>query len=141
MAFASPWTVAQPAFGFPQFPQLIPALPNLSQAAAPRLYEELTHRLEIYKQTLAGQDGMLRSVVKDNHTLAINRLEIALLQLYKLAVFIRGNYDEREDDDLQKKVIFDQCSQAFGACQEASQMGLEQLSSIHIKVGGIKVHG
>ncbi|KAL2682381.1 hypothetical protein Neosp_006831 [[Neocosmospora] mangrovei] len=134
MAFASPWTVAQPAFGFPQFPNLVPALPNFSQAAAPRLYEELTHRLEIYKQTLAGQDGMLRSVVKDNLTLAINRLEIALLQLYKLAVFIRGGYDEREDDDLQKKVIFDQCSQAFGACQAASQMGLEQLSSIHIKV-------
>ncbi|EEU39261.1 uncharacterized protein NECHADRAFT_82071 [Fusarium vanettenii 77-13-4] len=89
----------------------------MSQAAAPGLYEELTRRLEIYKQTLAAQDGVLRSVVKDNLTLAVNRLEIALLQLYKLAVFIRGDYDEREDDDLQKNIVASrsmadaQCSQ------------------------------
>lgn len=71
--------------------------------------------------------------------MAVNRLEIALLQLYKLAVFIRGDYDGRQDDDVQKMTIFDQCSRAFGDCQAASQTGLEQLSSIHIQVGDIKV--
>ncbi|KAL6364703.1 hypothetical protein LRP88_00674 [Fusarium phalaenopsidis] len=125
MAFASPWAVAQPTFGFPQFHQFTPALPDVSQAAAmlaaaPGPYQELTRRLEIYKQKLAAQDGTL------------------LLQLYKLAVFIRGDYDAREDDDVQKMAIFNQCSQAFGDCQAASQTGLEQLSSTHMQAGDIK---
>ncbi|KAI8667568.1 HET domain-containing protein [Fusarium sp. Ph1] len=68
MAFASPWAVAQPTFGFPQFHQFTPALPDVSQAAAmlaaaPGPYQELTRRLEIYKQKLAAQDGTLRSTV------------------------------------------------------------------------------
>ncbi|KAM6524567.1 hypothetical protein FALCPG4_010176 [Fusarium falciforme] len=136
MAFASPWAVAQPLFGFPQF---VPALPDVSQAAsvlaaAPSPYQELIRRLEICKQKLAAQDGTLRSTVKEHLNMAVNRLEIALLQLYKLAVFIRGDYDGREDDDVQKMTIFDQCSRAFGDCQAASQAGIEQLSSIHIQV-------
>ncbi|RSL68906.1 hypothetical protein CEP54_002580 [Fusarium duplospermum] len=141
MALVSPWmTVAQPAFGFTQ---IIPALQEVSQAAtvlaaAPGPYQELAKRLDIYKHKLATQDGTLRSTVKQNLTEAINRLENALLQLYKLAVFIRGNYDEREDDDVQKMAIFNQCSQAFGDCQAASQTGLEQLSNIHIQVTSLQ---
>ncbi|WAO91181.1 HET domain-containing protein [Fusarium falciforme] len=46
MAFASPWAVAQPPSGFPQF---VPALPDVSQAAsvlaaAPGPYQELIRR-------------------------------------------------------------------------------------------------
>lgn len=141
MAFVSPWPVAQPPFGWPQFPQFpgfpqfAPALPGSPQGP----YQELARRLEIYKQKLATQDGTLRSTAKGSLTTAINRLEIALLQLYKLAVFIRGDYDAREDDDAQKLAIFNQCSQAFGDCQAASQIGLEQLNSINMQVCDIKV--
>ncbi|KAJ3463742.1 hypothetical protein MRS44_008528 [Fusarium solani] len=140
MAFASPWAVAKPPFGFPQF---VSALPDVSQAASvlaasPGPYQELTRRLEICKQKLAAQDGTLRSTVKEHLNMAVNRLEIALLQLYKLAVFIRGDYDGRQDDDVQKMTIFDQCSRAFGDCQAASQTGLEQLSSIHIQVASFQ---
>ncbi|RSL93881.1 hypothetical protein CEP52_012979 [Fusarium oligoseptatum] len=139
MAFASPWAVAQPPFGFPQFSQFPQFMPDVSQAAAvlaaaPGPYQELTRRLDIYKQKLATQDGTLRSTVKENLTMAIHRLEIALLQLYKLAVFIRGDYDAREDDNVQKMAIFEQCSRAFGDCQAASLTGLEQLGNIHMQV-------
>ncbi|RSL45988.1 hypothetical protein CEP53_010518 [Fusarium sp. AF-6] len=139
MAFASPWTVAQPPFGFPQFSQFPQFMPGVSQAAAvlaaaPGPYQELTRRLEVCKQKLATQDGTLRSTVKENLTMAIHRLEIALLQLYKLAVFIRGDYDAREDDNVQKIAIFEQCSRAFGDCQAASLTGLEQLGNIHMQV-------
>ncbi|RTE76975.1 hypothetical protein BHE90_008537 [Fusarium euwallaceae] len=139
MAFASPWAVAQPPFGFPQFSQFPHFMPNVSQAAAalaaaPGPYQELGRRLEMYKQKLAAQDGTLRSTVKENLTMAIHWLEIALLQLYKLAVFIRGDYDAREDDNVQKMAIFEQCSRAFGDCQAASLTGLEQVGNIHMQV-------
>ncbi|KAI8668489.1 hypothetical protein NCS55_00875100 [Fusarium keratoplasticum] len=132
--------VAQPPFGFPQF---VPALPDVSQAAsvlaaAPAPYQELIRRLEICKQKLTAQDGTFRSTVKEHLNMAVNRLEIALLQLYKLAVFIRGDYDEREDDHMQKVAIFDQCSRAFGDCRAASQAGIEQLRSIHIQVDSFR---
>lgn len=132
--------MSQPAYGFPQ---AIHGLSDVSYAssvlrATPGPYQELTRRLEIYKQKLAVQDGTLRSGVKQDVHVAVSRLEVALLQVYKLAVFIRGDYDGREDDDVQKMAIFNQCSQAFGDCQAASHSGLEQLSSIRAEVGGIK---
>ncbi|KAJ4309211.1 hypothetical protein N0V84_011632 [Fusarium piperis] len=117
----------------------MPGLMDVSYAsavlgAAPGPYQELARRLEMYKQKLADQDGTLRYSVKQHLNMAIGRLEVALLQLYKLAVFIRGDYDGREDDDVQKMAIFEQCSRAFSDCQAASQAGLEQLGSIHVQV-------
>ncbi|KAF5656354.1 hypothetical protein FCIRC_13701 [Fusarium circinatum] len=60
--------------------------------------------------------------------MSINRLEVALLQLYKLAVFIRG---ESGGHDMQKMAILEQCSRAFSDCQAASQAGFDQVNSIY----------
>ncbi|KAF9769555.1 hypothetical protein IL306_013019 [Fusarium sp. DS 682] len=142
MAFASPWEsmLAQAGLGGLQFAQAIPALQaNAVFAAASGPFQDLTQRLEIFKHKIATQDGILRSGVKGNLSMAINRLEVALLQLYKFAVFIRGDSGLQGGDDLQKMAILDQCSRAFADCQAASQAGLDQVKSIYTQATSSQV--
>ncbi|KAF5551214.1 hypothetical protein FMEXI_3330 [Fusarium mexicanum] len=131
MAFASPWEsmLAQAGLDGLRFAQGIPAMQsNAVFAAAGGPFPDLVRRLEVFKQKVATQDAFLRSGVKENLSMAINRLEVALLQLYKLAVFIRG---ESVGDDMQKMAILEQCSRAFSDCQAASQNGFDQVQSIY----------
>ncbi|KAF5612377.1 uncharacterized protein FSUBG_1454 [Fusarium subglutinans] len=131
MAFASPWEsmLAQAGLDGLRFAQGIPAIQaNAVFAAAGGQFPDLVRRLEVFKQQIATQDAFLRSGVKENLSMSINRLEVALLQLYKLAVFIRG---ESGGNDMQKMAILEQCSRAFSDCQAASQAGFDQVNSIY----------
>ncbi|EWG51918.1 hypothetical protein FVEG_10769 [Fusarium verticillioides 7600] len=131
MSFASPWEsmLAQMGQDGLRFAQAIPALQgNAVFAAAGGPFQDLVRRLEFFKQKVATQDAFLRSGVKENFSMAINRLEVALLQLYKLAVFIRG---ESGGDDMQKMSILEQCFRAFSDSQAASQAGFDQVQSIY----------
>ncbi|KLO97067.1 uncharacterized protein LW93_3040 [Fusarium fujikuroi] len=95
--------LAQTGLGGLQFAQAIPAMQaNAVFAAAGGPFQDLVRRLEVFKQKVAMQDAFLRSGVKENLSMSINRLEVALLQLYKLAVFIRG---EPGGDGMQKMMI------------------------------------
>lgn len=134
MSFASPWEsmLAQMGQDGLRFAQAIPALQgNAVFAAAGGPFQDLVRRLDFFKQKVATQDAFLRSGVKENFSMAINRLEVALLQLYKLAVFIRG---ESGGDDMQKMAILEQCSRAFSDCQAASQAGFDQVQSVYTQV-------
>ncbi|RBQ64570.1 hypothetical protein FVER14953_10769 [Fusarium verticillioides] len=131
MSFASPWEsmLAQMGQDGLRLAQAIPALQgNAVFAAAGGPFQDLVRRLEFFKQKVATQDAFLRSGVKENFSMAINRLEVALLQLYKLAVFIRG---ESGGDDVQKMSILEQCSRAFSDTQTASQAGFDQVQNIY----------
>ncbi|KAF5723704.1 hypothetical protein FMUND_1638 [Fusarium mundagurra] len=99
-------------------------------AAAGGPFQDLVRRLEVFKQKVATQDAFVRSGVKENLSMAINRLEVALLQLYKHAVFIHGE-SGGGGDDMQKMTILEQCSRAFSDCQAASQFGFDQVKSIY----------
>ncbi|KAF5632508.1 hypothetical protein F25303_9375 [Fusarium sp. NRRL 25303] len=137
MSFASPWEsmLAQAGLGGLQFAQAIPAMQaNAVFAAAGGPFQDLVRRLEVFKQKVAMQDAFLRSGVKENLSMSINRLEVALLQLYKLAVFIRG---EPGGDDMQKMMILEQCSRAFSDCQAASQTGFDQVNSIYTQAASL----
>jgi hypothetical protein len=139
MAFASPWEsmLAQAGLGGLQFAQAIPALQaNAVFAAAGGPFQDLTRRLEIFKQKVAAQDALLHSGVKEHLSMAINRLEVALLQLYKFAVFIRGDIN---GDDVQKMAILEQCSRSFADCQAASQAGFDQVKSIYTQVSNLNL--
>ncbi|KAH7234918.1 uncharacterized protein BKA55DRAFT_544102 [Fusarium redolens] len=138
MAFASPWEsmLAQAGLGGLQFAQAIPALQaNAVFAAAGGPFQDLTRRLEIFKQKVAAQDALLHSGVKEHLSMAINRLEVALLQLYKFAVFIRGDIN---GDDVQKMAILEQCSRSFADCQAASQAGFDQVKSIYTQATSLR---
>ncbi|KAF4503484.1 hypothetical protein FAGAP_265 [Fusarium agapanthi] len=131
MAFASHWEsmLAQAGLDGLRFAQAVPAMQaNAVFAVARGPLQDLVRRLEVFKQKVATQDTFLRSGVKENLSMAINRLEVALLQLYKLAVSIRG---ESVGDDMQKMAILEQCSRAFSDCQAASQAGFDQVNSIY----------
>ncbi|CZR45511.1 uncharacterized protein FPRO_15313 [Fusarium proliferatum ET1] len=107
---------------------------NAVFAAAGGPFQNLVRRLEVFKQKVAMQDAFLRSGVKENLSMSINRLEVALLQLYKLAVFIRG---EPGGDDMQKMMILEQCSRAFSGSQAASQTGFDQVNSIYTQAASL----
>ncbi|KAI7766358.1 hypothetical protein LZL87_012596 [Fusarium oxysporum] len=98
--------------GWPlQFAQAIPALQaNAVFTAAGGPFQDLIRRLEVFKQKVTAQDAFLRSSVKENLPMAINRLEVALLQLYKFAVFIRG---DSGDDDAASQTGFDQVKSIY----------------------------
>ncbi|KAF5620868.1 uncharacterized protein FTJAE_11547 [Fusarium tjaetaba] len=137
MSFATPWEsmLAQMGQDGLRFAQAIPAMQaNAVFAAAGGPFQDLVRRLEVFKQKVATQDVFLRSGVKENFSMAINRLEVALLQLYKLAVFIRGEFG---GDDLQKMAILEQCSRAFSDCQAASQAGFDQVQSIYTQAASL----
>ncbi|KAG5818023.1 hypothetical protein H9Q74_003943 [Fusarium xylarioides] len=139
MSFASPWEsmLSQAGLDGLRFAQAIPAMQaNAVFAAAGGPFQDLVQRLEVFKQKIATQDAFLRSGVKENLSMAINRLEVALLQLYKLAVFIRGE-SGGGSDDMQKMAILEQCSRAFSDCQAASRSGFDQVQSIYTQAASL----
>ncbi|KAI1066408.1 hypothetical protein LB506_008493 [Fusarium annulatum] len=82
MSFASPWEsmLAQAGLGGLQFSQAIPAMQaNAVFAAAGGPFQNLVRRLEVFRQKVAMQDAFLRSGVKENLSMSINRLETASL--------------------------------------------------------------
>lgn len=101
-------------------------------------YDQLYARSQAHQQKLSAYGLELKLVVQQNAAFSIAKLELALAQVYKLAVFIRGDYDGREDDEAQKSAIFAQCTQAFQDCQSAAEGGLKQLSDIHVQVSDLR---
>ena len=100
--------------------------------------DQLNARSQAHQQKLSAYDLQLKLVVQQNAASSIAKLELALAQVYKLAVYIRGDYDGREDDEAQKSAIFAQCTQAFRDCQSAAEGGLKQLSGIHVQVSDLR---
>lgn len=107
--------------------------------AAGGQYEELNARSQAHQLKLSAYDAQLKLVVQQSAPSCIAKLELALAQVYKLAVYIRGDYDGREDDEAQKSAIFTQCTQAFQDCQSAAEGGLKQLSGIHVQVSDLRL--
>ncbi|SCN69825.1 uncharacterized protein FFB20_03767 [Fusarium fujikuroi] len=117
--------LAQAGLGGLQFAQAIPAMQaNAVFAAAGGPFQDLVRRLEVFKQKVAMQDAFLRSGVKENLSKSINRLEVALLQLYKLAVFIRG---APGGDGMQKMMILVSALEPF----QTVKLPLRLAASLH----------
>ncbi|KAF4342144.1 hypothetical protein FBEOM_3877 [Fusarium beomiforme] len=103
MLFASPWEsmAAEAALDGLQFAQPIPMLQaNAVFAAAAGPFQDLTQRLESLHHKIATQDVFLHPGVKGNMSTAINQFGVALLQLHKLTVFIRGDSGLQGGDDI-----------------------------------------
>ncbi|KAJ4383712.1 hypothetical protein N0V85_008466 [Neurospora sp. IMI 360204] len=64
----------------------------------------------------------------------VDKLEMAMTKLYKLAVFIRGDYDDREPDTTQRDELLKQAVQAFTVVENCAQAGLEKISRLHSQV-------
>ncbi|KAK3956861.1 hypothetical protein QBC32DRAFT_201877 [Pseudoneurospora amorphoporcata] len=64
----------------------------------------------------------------------IDKLEKAMTRLYKLAVFIRGDYDDREPDTTQRDELLKQAVQAFKEVEDCAEAGLNKVSRLHSQV-------
>ncbi|EGO53862.1 hypothetical protein NEUTE1DRAFT_132296 [Neurospora tetrasperma FGSC 2508] len=64
----------------------------------------------------------------------IDKLEMAMTKLYRLAVFIRGDYDNREPDTTQRDELLKQAVQAFKEVEDRAQGGLEKVGQLHAQV-------
>lgn len=64
----------------------------------------------------------------------IDKLEIAMTKIYKVAVFIRGDYDGREPDESQRNSLLQQAVQAFQDVEDCTELGLKKISDLHAEV-------
>ena len=95
---------------------------------------KLSGDLQQYKTQLDTLDALVKSTTSKNAGDTITALELALTKVYKLAVVIRGDYDSREEEDVQKSVIFAQNTEGFRAFNSAAETALKQLAEIHMSV-------
>lgn len=98
---------------------------------------KLSGDLQQYKAQLDTLDALVKSTTSKMAGDTIIALELALTKVYKLAVLIRGDYDSREDDDVQKPLIFAQNTEGFRAFNAAAATALKQLADIHMKVSAL----
>lgn len=105
----------------------------------PSSLQALQQQLEQFRQQLTTSDALLKTTGPKNYENAIQLLELALTKVYKIAVFVRGDYDARGADEATKKTLFVQSVQAFGSCEKAAAFGLSQLSGIQTQVRVIEI--
>ncbi|KAH7309275.1 hypothetical protein BKA65DRAFT_414651 [Rhexocercosporidium sp. MPI-PUGE-AT-0058] len=76
----------------------------------------------------------------------IDKLEMAMTKVYKIAVYIRGAYDERDVDDEDKKTTgkkqaIEPAVLAFADVQARAEEGLRQIGTFHSQVMEIQNAG
>ncbi|KAK0660477.1 hypothetical protein QBC41DRAFT_350919 [Cercophora samala] len=64
----------------------------------------------------------------------IHRLEMALMKIYQVAVFIRGDFDSRDPDDTQRDNLLRQAVDAFKEAEAAATAGLKRLGTFHAQI-------
>lgn len=73
-------------------------------------------------------------VIADSAKETIDKLEIAMTKVFKVAVFIRGNYDDRDPDEPQKEELLRQAVQAFQEVEDCSEAALKKIGEFHAQV-------
>lgn len=76
----------------------------------------------------------LRPIVSQTGRDVIDKLEVAMTKLYKLAVFIRGDYDDREPDTTHRDELLKQAVHAFKEVKDCAEAGLNKISRLHSQV-------
>ena len=110
---------------------------TLQPSSTPQLPEsllDLDRRLEIIKTQFGALDDRLKSTTPKNVAATIIALELALTKVYKLAVFIRGDYDGSDIDEELQKSILSQATEAFRNCHNAAELGFKEIGDIHVQV-------
>ncbi|KAK3938886.1 NCU06412-like protein [Diplogelasinospora grovesii] len=64
----------------------------------------------------------------------IDKLEGAMTRTYKIAVFIRGDYDNREYDQGQHDALLKRAVDAFQEAEECADLGLKTIAGLHAEV-------
>ncbi|KAK6529317.1 hypothetical protein TWF281_008494 [Arthrobotrys megalospora] len=62
-------------------------------------------------------------------------LESAMMRIYKLAVFIRGDFDNRPLDEEQQSNLSNQAVEGFMIARKLAEGGVDALSAHHSTVG------
>ncbi|KAH9962549.1 hypothetical protein BGW80DRAFT_1354589 [Lactifluus volemus] len=83
---------------------------------------------------LQGISRDLDQAARSNVSETIDKLEVALERLYELAVFIRGDYDNREPDEISKGNLFHQLRQEFEEVEARAHRGLKEIGDLHNQV-------
>ena len=117
--------------------QLIAQVKAQEAEAASHTVPGLNLRVEEIMRQTTDLDNQIKSTAPKKAADTITALEYALTKVYKLAVFIRGDYDSRDEDvDAEfRKTIFAQATGAFQSCDAIAQAGLKQLGDVSVQVG------
>ena len=108
--------------------QAIPVLNTNDPTTKIRAIHETHAKLQMIEVRL---DLITADCARDS----INKLDIAMLKLYKVAIFVRGDYDGRDEDKEQRNSLLQAAVQAFQDVEDCSEAGLKKISELHAEVG------
>lgn len=98
----------------------------------------LQTKLHSAENQLKGMSTSLDPIASQCGRDTVTKLEIAMMKLYKLAVFIRGDYDNREPDNAQQDALLEQAVAGFKAVEESVQSGLEKICQLQAQVSEVE---
>lgn len=115
-------------------------LDQLQQSLSPPVanqYQEVKGKIESLAGDLNNLDSLLTREVRQNIDGFIQKLAISLNELHKLAVFIRGDYDNRHAEEVLDKglkSILTECTQTFSECSAEATAGFNRVQDISEQV-------
>lgn len=68
----------------------------------------------------------------------LDKLELAMTKVYKLAVFVRGAYDDRDPDVAQRDDLLKQMVDAFQAMEDVTEAGLKSIGDRHSAISELE---
>ncbi|KAL5589345.1 hypothetical protein FOVSG1_011212 [Fusarium oxysporum f. sp. vasinfectum] len=92
---------------------------------------KLQAQLNAAKDDIDRIGGELEPLVIQCGNDTLDKLELAMNKVYKLAVFIRGAYDDREPDVEQRDSLLKQMVDAFQTMEDVAEAGLKAISDRH----------
>lgn len=122
--------------GLTQSLQAVQAVPGLGLATPEQdiSITSLQNKLNHTSTQLRDIQDSLNPIVSECGKNVIDKLEMAMTKLYKLAVFIRGDYDDREPDTVQRDELLKQAVQAFKEVEDCAEAGLKKVGQLHAQV-------
>jgi len=101
--------------------------------------QQLQAQLIAAKGEIERIGGELEPLVVKGGNYTLDKLELAFNKVYKLAVFVRGAYDDREPDEGQRDSLLEQMADAFQNMKNAADTGLKAISDQNLTISDFEI--
>ena len=110
------------------------ATPDAADQAISKSFGDLNTTLTVMEKSVDDlRSGVVARIPAD--AIAINTaLDLALANLYKLAIFVRGDYDHKKVDTAGKRKLVDTIMIPFQVVKQQSEDAFKHLSDAHARV-------
>lgn len=111
-----------------------PTADNATPEDFQREIDDIRSKLGSIISTIQGASTQLDKDVIGGAHASIDGLVVADQKLYDIATFIKGKYDSRDVDEVQKAQLLNSAVKAFEDVQAVSEDGLKKIGDAHARV-------